>query len=438
MSMTRIQSVDPGSPAEEAGILPGETLLQVNEHSVTDVLDYKFYTYDPELTLILRSDDGTERTVEVEKDDGEDLGLNFQTYLMDKAHSCRNKCIFCFVDQLPEGMRETLYFKDDDDRLSFLMGNYVTLTNLNEQEIRRIIDLHISPINVSVHTTDPDLRCMMLGNRFAGKGIEILRRFAEAGITMNGQIVACPGINDGAQMQKSMEDLAALHPGVNSVSIVPVGLTKFRQGLYPLKPYDRESALAVVRQVEAFGRQCLDRLGTTLFWCSDEFYLKAGLELPADEYYEDYTQLENGVGMLRLLETECQSAARMGRDEPNRPIQAFSIATGVAAAPYLRKMIDSAATHCHTELDYRVYPIVNHFFGETINVAGLITGSDLIVQLQDRPLGSRVLIAGTMLRHGETMFLDNVTLEEVSSRLGVPVIPVNQDGFELFDAVFNS
>lgn len=434
MSITKIQSVEPRSPAAKAGILPGETLVSVNGHPIVDVLDYKFYTYDARLAVTIRREDGTEHTIKIRKDDGENLGLEFPTYLMDRARSCANKCLFCFVDQMPKGMRDTLYFKDDDARLSFLMGNYITLTNLSRREIQRICDLHISPINISVHATDPALRSLLLGNRRGGQGLEILEKFAAAGITMNCQIVACPGLNDGPQLRRSMEDLAALYPAVNSVSIVPVGLTKYREGLYPLRPYNLEEARAAVTLVEEFGKACLDKLGTTLFWCSDEFYLKAGLELPGDEYYEDYTQLENGVGMLRLLETECKAAA-YGAD-PVENLSPFSIATGVAAAPFLRRIIDSAAETCHTKLAYAVYPIINHFFGETIDVAGLVTGGDLISQLRGKDLGSRLLIPQNMLRHGETVFLDDVTLHQVEEALGVPVKPVNQDGFELFDAVF--
>lgn len=434
MSITKVKAIAPGSPADKAGVQVGEILLGINEHRIVDVLDYKFYSYDAHLLLTLRTPEEEMRTVTLHKEDGEDLGLEFETYLMDRARSCANRCVFCFVDQLPKGMRETLYFKDDDARLSFLMGNYITLTNLSKREIQRIIDLHISPINISVHATDPAMRCLLLGNRNAGKGLEIVQRFAAAKIKMNCQIVACPGLNDGEQLQKSMEDLGGLYPGVNSVSIVPVGVTKYRDGLYPLRPYTKEEAEQTIRQVDVFGTQCIERYGTRIFWCSDEFYLRAELPLPSDEYYEEYTQLENGVGMLRLLAVECNGATYGVEELP--PIAPFSIATGVAAAPFLKEIIDSAAAKCHTELEYTVYPITNHFFGETIEVAGLITGQDLMAQLKGKKLGCRVLISQNMLRHGETVFLDDVTLEEVERALGVPVIPVPQDGFELFEAVF--
>lgn len=433
MSLTIIKSVAPGSPAHGAGLRVGETLTAINGQRIVDVLDYKYYSYDPELTLTLREGE-KERTVFLTKEVGEDLGLEFETYLMDRARSCANKCLFCFVDQLPQGMRETLYFKDDDARLSFLLGNYITLTNLSKRELQRICDLHISPINISVHATDPEVRKHLLGSRRGGEIMQIMQSFAQAGIVMNCQIVSCPGINDGPVLQKSMEELAALYPQVKSVSVVPLGLTCHREGLHPLEPYTQDQAAAVVAQVEAYAQQCLDRFDSRIFWCSDEFYIQGGLDLPEDEYYEEYTQLDNGVGMMRLLEVECMGAC-LGAPE-NIPVEPFSIATGVAAAPYLRQIIDRAAARCHTELQYQVYPVVNHFFGETITVAGLLTGRDLIAQLKGKDLGARLLIAQNMLRHGETVFLDDVTLEELSAELGVPVIPVPQDGFDLFEAVF--
>ena len=431
---TKIKSVEPRTPAHRARIRPGETLLEVNGHRIVDVLDYKFYTYDARLTLTLQGEDGATRSVRVRKQEGEDLGLEFDTYLMDRARSCANNCIFCFVDQMPQGMRDTLYFKDDDARLSFLMGNYITLTNLSPREIQRIIDLRISPINVSVHTTDPALRCEMLGNRRAGESIEVMRRFAENGVCMNCQIVACPGINDGPALQRTLEDLTEMYPGVDSVSIVPVGVTKFREGLYPLKTYDKDTAAALIDQVEAWGAKCMERFGTTIFWCSDEFYLLSGRELPQDSYYEDYRQLENGVGMLRLLETEFRSA--MEAEDPPAPgsVAPFTIATGVSAAPTLEKLVQLAAARCGG-LDWRVVPIVNHFFGETIVVAGLVTGRDLMDQLRGKYLGERLLLPDNMLRYHENVFLDDVTVEEVEAALGVPLTFVEQDGGALWDGI---
>lgn len=433
MSMTVIQSVDVNSPAAHAGIRAGEKLLQVNGHSVVDVLDYKFYTYDPKLTLILEKPDGKQRTVKVRKHEGEELGLNFETYLMDKARCCANRCIFCFVDQLPKGMRETLYFKDDDARLSFLMGNYITMTNLSPRELDRIVELRVSPINISVHATDPELRAMMLGHRNGGKLMEIMQRFAQAHITMNCQIVACPGINDGDQLKKSMEDLAALYPYVKSVSIVPVGLTRHREGLYDLKPYDLTRASETVDLVEGYAQKCLEKYGSRIFWCSDELYLRAGRDIPEDEYFEDYTQLENGVGMLRLLRTEFDSAIKLA--DPVDSVRPYSVACGVDAAAWIAEIVDKAAEKCNTKGN--VYPIINHFLGETITVSGLVTGGDLIAQLKGRELGERLLIPINMLRHGEDVFLDDITLGDVARELNVEVIPVNQDGFDLCDAIFD-
>lgn len=316
---TIIASVDPRSPAHRLGLRSGERLLEVNGKPIADVLDYKFYTYDARLSLLVEAQDGARRTVRVRKGEGEELGLSFETYLMDKAHRCANNCVFCFVDQMPQGLRPTLYFKDDDERLSFLMGNYVTLTNLSPREIQRIIDLRISPINVSVHTTDPELRVKMMGNRFAGRSVDIMRRFAAAGIQMNCQVVACPGLNDGSALQRTMEDLVEMRDGVSSCAIVPVGLTKYREGLYPLRSYTAAEAAAVLDQVESFGETCLERFGRRMFWCSDEFYLLSGRELPPDEYYDDYCQLENGVGMLRLLEVEFQGALKVYDGEDCAP-----------------------------------------------------------------------------------------------------------------------
>lgn len=429
---TKILSIDPHSAAEKAGVQVGEYLTAINGHRVVDVLDYKFHGYDAKLTLTLRREDGGERTVRLQKAEGEDMGLNFETYLMDRARCCANQCVFCFIDQLPKGMRESLYFKDDDARLSFLMGNYITLTNLSDREAQRIVDLHISPINVSVHATDPELRSKLLGFPNGGRGLELMKKFAHGGITMNCQIVCCPGFNDGDALAKSMADLAGMYPAVNSVSIVPVGLTRHREGLYPLEPFTVEGAKAVVEQVEGFAAACKERYGTAIFWCSDEFYLQAGLDIPADEYYEDYTQLENGVGMLRLLRTEFDSAFTLA--EEVSPVGPYAIACGVAAGDWMEEIVDKAAEKCHTR--GRVYPIVNDFFGHTVTVSGLVTGQDLIAQLRGKELGERLLLPVNMLRHGEDVFLDDVTLAEVEQALGVKVIPVNQDGFDLCDAIF--
>lgn len=409
----------------------GDALLSINGKPVHDVLDYKFFAYDTVLDIVLRSPDGAERTVHVEKPEGLDLGLDFETYLMDTARSCANNCVFCFVDQLPKGMRPTMYFKDDDSRLSFLLGNYITMTNLSEREIQRIIDLRISPINVSVHATDPELRVKMLRNKNAGRCMDIMRRLAAGGIVMNCQIVCCPGLNDGAALERSMRELAELYPAVHSVSIVPVGLTRYRDGLYPLTAFTPESAAQTLELVTRFGDDCVRRFGSRIFFCSDEMYIKAGVELPEDEFYEEHTQLENGVGMIRLLEAEFRSALMLsdGCDGVS-----FSIACGVSVAPYFEKLI-CMAREKYDNINGKVYAIVNDFFGHSINVSGLITGHDLINQLRGRDIGERLFISQNMLRRAEMDFLDDVTLEQACAALGVPIYPIESDGFALWDAI---
>ena len=428
---TVIASVDRRSSAERSGVRPGEKLIAINGHPVVDVLDYRFFGYDRNPELELEEPGGERRVVRVRKPEGEDLGLNFDTYLMDKARSCANNCIFCFVDQMPPGMRKSLYFKDDDARLSFLMGNYITLTNLSQRELQRIIDLRISPINVSVHTTDPELRARMLCHKKAGDSIAVMRRFAQAGITMNCQIVACPGINDGPALERTLGDLVEMAPAVSSVAIVPVGLTKYREGLYHLEPYTAEQAGAVIDLVEAFGRRQMEKSGSTFAWCSDEFYLLAGRDLPEKSYYEDMNQLENGVGMLRLLTSQAELALE---DVPgDLAPRSCTIATGAAAAPFVREILEKAMAACPA-LQGEVRPIRNDFFGETITVSGLVTGGDLIAQLKETNLGQRLLIPSNMLRSGERVFLDDVTVDQVEKELGIPVQIVEaEDGFALVD-----
>lgn len=430
MPENKIKSIDRDSPLRHRAE-PGDVLLSINGNRIIDVLDYKYFAYDRALDLRLRRPDGTEYELQVHKPEGGDLGLDFESYLMDRPRSCANACVFCFIDQLPKGMRPTMYFKDDDARLSFLLGNYITLTNLSPREIERIIALHISPINVSVHTTNPELRRRMLKNKRAGETIEVMRCFAESGIVMNCQIVCCPGWNDGEELMRTMRELEEMYPGVHSVSIVPVGLTKYREGLEQLTPFTPEHAAETLDMVTAFGDECLKKHGTRIFFCGDEMYLLAGRELPPDEFYEEHTQLENGVGMLRLLETEFKSALRLSDEPDGVP---FAIATGVSAAPYFQRLLDLAHEK-YPQLDGRVYAIVNDFFGHSINVSGLITGQDLIAQLKGRDIGRRLLISQNMLRRQEMDFLDDITLAEASQALGVPIYPVEQDGFALWDAM---
>ena len=426
-----IKSVDPTSPLS-GRVSVGDTIVSINGNEILDVLDYKFFAYDRALDVCLQRPDGTQYALQVKKQEGGDLGLDFGSYLMDAPRSCANACVFCFIDQLPRGMRKTMYFKDDDARLSFLLGNYITLTNLSEREVERIIALRVSPVNVSVHTMNPELRCRMLRNPRAGESIDIMRRFAKAGIVMNCQIVCCPGLNDGEELARSLRELEALWPAVHSVSIVPVGLTKHRKHLYPLTPFTAEHAAETLDLVEGYAEVCRHKHGSRIFFCGDELYILAGRELPPDEYYEEYTQLENGVGTLRLLETEFKSAVKLA-DEPDGID--FAIATGVSAAPYIEKLLLEARA-AFPALRGRVYAIGNDFFGRSINVTGLITGGDLIRQLQGKELGERLLISQNMLRRAELDFLDDVKLEEASEALGVPVYPVESDGFALCDAMF--
>ena len=430
--LNTVTNIDARSPLR-GRVRVGDKLLSINGHEVEDVLDYRYWSYEPQLTLVFRSADGGEYSVKARKGEGEDLGLDFEEYLMDRPWGCSNRCKFCFIDQLPKGLRRTLYFKDDDARLSFLTGSYITLTNLSERELERICALKISPINVSVHATDGALRAELMGNLKAADIMGPLKRLADAGIVMDCQIVCCPGWNDRGQLSRTMSDLAGLYPGVNSVSIVPVGLTKHREGLAELRPFDRESAAETIDRVEAYAAECLSKLGSRVFWCSDELYLKAGREVPEDEYYEEYSQLENGVGLMRLLETEFMAALRLAEPDEGAGGR-FAIATGVSAAPLLEKLLQTAHKKC-AKIDGRVYAVVNDFFGHTIDVAGLVTGGDLIAQLRGKDLGERLLIPHTMLRHGEGVFLDDVTLEQASEALGVPVTPIGGSGGELLDAM---
>lgn len=427
---TIIASIDRHSPAERAGIQVGEQLLTINGHPIVDVLDYRFYGYDPVSHIELKTAAGDVRTVTLRKAEGQDLGLNFDTYLMDEMRSCANHCVFCFVDQMPPGMRSTLYFKDDDARLSFLLGNYITLTNLTEREAQRIIDLHISPINVSVHATDPQLHCTLLGNRDAARSLDYIKAFCKAGIVMNGQIVVCPGWNDGDHLRRTLRDLTEWE--FSSCSLVPVGITKYRRGLAKLRAVDGACAREIIAIAEEYGQENLRRFGTRRFFCADELFLRAGMELPQEAYYEGYRQIENGVGMLRSLEQEFVSALHLeSHEEAPSP---FTIATGTAAAPFMRSLL-AQAQDWFPALRGQVVAVENDFFGHTIDVAGLLTGQDLSAQLRRVGALGRVLLPLHMLRHGENVFLDDYTVERLSAELGCPVQIAGTDGFELLDAM---
>ena len=432
MSRSVIKVVESYSPLY-GKVNIGDQLISINGNRITDVLDYMYYSYDAKITVEMKRPDGTEYTVSVKKPAGVELGLEFEEYLMDCAMECANHCVFCFVDQMPPGMRETLYFKDDDARMSFLTGSYITLTNLSDRELQRICDLKISPINVSVHTTNPDLRVEMMGNWGAGDIMDRIRMLSEAGITMNCQVVCCPGYNDGKELLNTIHDLATMYPAVNSVAVVPVGLTKYRDGLEPLKPFDADRAAATIEIVESFAKQCEEHYGSKIVFCSDEFYILAEHELPDDEYYEDYAQLDNGVGMLRLLKVEFETALKMVESDEGDAVP-FTVVTGEAAAPYLKKLLMTAMEKCG-KIKGQVCAIRNDFFGHQINVAGLVTGQDLIAQLKGREVGERLLIPSSMLRHGESVFLDDITVADIERELNVKVIDVPQDGAELLYAM---
>lgn len=427
-----IASVEPGSIAEELELEAGDILLEINGNKIEDVFDYHYLMNEEYVELLIRKADGEEWELEIEKEFEEDLGVSFENGMMDDYRHCINKCIFCFIDQMPPGMRETLYFKDDDTRLSFLQGNYVTLTNLKEKDVEKIIKYKLSPINISFQTTNPELRCKMLHNRFAGDSLKIVDRLVEAGITINGQIVLCKNWNDGEELERSMRDLYQYLPNLQSVSVVPVGLSKFREGLEPLEPFTKEDAQRVLGQIEEWQKKAYAEYGLHFIHASDEWYLLAEEELPEEESYDGYLQLENGVGMLRLLETEFHDALAMKEgDEISREI---SIATGKLAAPFLRKfMKELQIKYPNTKVN--VYDITNEFFGEKITVAGLITGQDLKKQLKEVDLGEKLLLPCHMLRSGEDVFLDDVTVSELSEYLRIPIEIVDSDGAVLLHHV---
>ena len=427
-----IASVEPGSIAEELELEPGDMLLEINGNKIEDVFDYHYLMNEEYVELLVRKADGEEWELEIEKEFEEDLGVSFENGMMDDYRRCSNKCIFCFIDQMPPGMRETLYFKDDDTRLSFLQGNYVTLTNLKEKDVEKIIKYKLSPINISFQTTNPELRCKMLHNRFAGESLKIADRLVEAGITLNGQIVLCKNWNDGEELERSIEDLTKYLPNLQSVSVVPVGLSKYREGLEPLEPFTKEDAKAVLATIHRWQKKVFAEYGIHFIHASDEWYLLAEEELPSEESYDGYLQLENGVGMLRLLETEFHGAldAEEGDEVPRK----VSIATGKLAAPFITKFMEELTVK-FPNTKVNVYDITNEFFGEKITVAGLITGQDLKKQLKDADLGEKLLLPCHMLRSGEEVFLDDVTVTELSEYLQIPIEITDSNGSILLDHV---
>jgi putative radical SAM enzyme (TIGR03279 family) len=435
-----IREVQQGSIAEEAGIEAGDILLSINGQPVGDVFDYRFLIADEELTIELQKKDGEVWEIEVDKEQYEDIGLDFEDPLMDDAKSCCNKCVFCFIDQLPSGMRDTLYFKDDDSRLSFLSGNYVTLTNMKDSDIDRIIRYRMSPINVSVHTTNPELRVSMLGNRFAGDILKKIKKLAAAGITVNTQIVLCRGINDGEELERTLGDLTALYPGVLSTSIVPVGLSKWREGLTNLQPFDAESSGAVISQVEAWQKKLLGEKDSRAVYLADEFYIMADRELPSCDEYEDFPQIENGVGMVSLLLDEFYR--RLDElDEPDKnPLSGGAetrhvcIATGVSVYKYLKEMVEILQKR-YNKLRVDVFPIRNEFFGENVTVTGLLTGADIIKQLDGKSKAGELLISKCMLKAEEDIFLDDYTVDRLADALGKKITIVENDGHDFVDKI---
>lgn len=433
--MVTVTDVLQGSLAERMGILPKDKLLSINGNEIADVLDYRYYLAEESVTLtVLRGD--TELSFTVEKDVYDDVGLEFETPLMDKKHACANRCIFCFIDQLPKGLRETLYFKDDDSRLSFLHGNYITLTNMFDKDIDRIVKMRFSPINVSVHTTNPELRVKMMKNRRAGEVLSYIGRIADAGLSIHAQIVLCKGWNDGEELIRTMRDLSRYHDAIDSVSVVPAGLTRFREGLEPLAPYTKEEAAEIVRLVDAFGDEMKEKYGTRIFACADELYVKAGLALPSDAYYEGYPQIENGVGMMTSMTDELSFLLDDVRtDSELRNItRTVSVATGVAAYEYM-KALAARVTEAFPRIRINVYEIKNRFFGEEVTVAGLLTGKDYAEQLEGKNLGDALLISETCLRNEDGLFLCGMKKSELEAQLSTPVVTVEASGASFLSAV---
>lgn len=430
-----VKSLMPGGIGEELGIEPGDKLLAINGNEIQDVFDYYYYEESEQLLLLIEKPDGEEWELEIEKDEDESLGIEFDQSLMDEYRSCRNKCMFCFIDQMPKGMRETLYFKDDDSRLSFLQGNYITLTNMSDHDVERIVKYRLEPINISFQTTNPELRCKMLHNRFAGEALKKVDILYRGQIEMNGQIVLCKGVNDGEELERTIRDLTGYLPYLKSVSIVPVGLTKYRDGLYPLEPFTKEDAREVLSVIHRWQEKIYQEHGIHMIHAGDEWYVLAEEEVPEEARYDGYLQLENGVGMMRLLFNEVQEAlSAVTGDERQREI---SLATGRLMYPYIGKILEEIRKK-FPNITTHLYAIRNDFFGERITVSGLITGQDLTGQLKGQPLGERLLLPCNMLKIGEPVFLDDFTLEEVENSLQVKTDIVKSSGQDLLDAVIGA
>ena len=428
----KIASVEPGSIAEELGLEPGDAIEEINGNEIEDIFDYQYYVEEEYLDVLVLTKDGEECMLEIEKDEDEDLGIMFESSLMDEYHSCCNKCMFCFIDQMPPGMRDTLYFKDDDSRLSFLQGNYITLTNMRDKDIERVIKYHLSPINISVHTTNPELRCRMLHNRFAGTLLEKIGRFHEAGIRMNSQVVLCKGLNDGKELDRTISDLGRFLPYMESLSVVPVGLTKYRDGLAPLELFSKEDAEKVLEQIHKWQDYFRKNHGTTFVHASDEWFILAGQEFPDEAYYEGYGQLENGVGMMRLLLEEVKERLEeLSGDDRKRHV---AIVTAKLAYPTIKKLAADVKKK-FPNIVIEVYCIINEFFGEHITVSGLLTGQDIIAQLKGKVLGEELLLPCNVLKADEDIFLDDISLKELSDSLQVPVNIIQSEGRDFVDKI---
>ncbi len=433
-----IKNIVPGSIAEELELEPGDVLIKINEEEIEDIFDYQYYCEDEFLVVTIRKQNGEEWDLEIEKDEDEDLGIVFENGLMDDYRSCHNKCIFCFIDQMPKGMRDTLYFKDDDARLSFLQGNYITLTNMSDHDIDKVIKYRLSPINISFQTTNPELRCKMLNNRFAGDALKKVERLYEAGIEMNGQIVLCKGINDGEELERSLLDLYGYLPYLKSVSIVPVGLSKHREGLYPLEPFQKNDAEKLIKTVEEWQQKAMKEYGTHFIHASDEWYILAEQEMPEEESYDGYLQLENGVGMVRLMLEEFADALSEAREKSIDGMQVIeekvSLITGRLVYPYILQMAEQLM-EAFPQKNIQVIPIRNDFFGEMITVTGLLTGQDIIAQCKGMDLGTRILLPENVLRSGETVLLDDITVEDIQNSLQVLVDIVKSSGYDFVNCI---
>lgn len=429
-----IMEVCPGSIADECGLEPGDKILAINDQEIQDIFDYQFYIEDEYLEILVRTKDGEEYILEIEKDEEEDLGIIFQESLMDEYHSCCNKCVFCFIDQMPPGMRDTLYFKDDDSRLSFLQGNYITLTNMKMADIDRIIRYHLAPINISVHATNPELRCKMLNNRFAGDLLEKIEKLSNAGIEMNSQVVLCRNLNDGAELDRTIQDLVQYYPAMESLSVVPVGVTKFREGLAKVETFDKESAAVVIEQIKGWQKKLKETIGNTFVHASDEWFIMAEQDIPDADYYEGFGQLENGVGMMRLLIDEVEEAlAACQGDDRKREI---SIATAKLAYPTIVSLAGKIMEK-YPNIKINVYCIRNDFFGEMITVSGLLTGQDIIAQLKDQELGEKLYLPVNVLKADEDIFLDDISLDEMCQSLQISVGIIQSDGDDFVDKIVN-